>query len=646
MTALTDTVPAANPASPPPPAPQGTTYAPRIVANRRQIDDRFPSLGFTVDTGGRRFFEVLLATDATLFDSANVSRRNDTNFYSSSRQHGLIPAADSVHPYLVPVAVLRGFAQAVPRPREIFYAAVAYQGADGSNPDFSLAPQLLPSAAPSVSIAKDFTGTTLATVLAVSVDKLRRVGATLDDPVPPSDREDTAEGEDGYGAPALSLTYTLPEPAHSAPPASNVGVQSNHDPLPDYQLALLPGQRDTGGGPQPKRVRDPLLPGQTDSPTSNGHKHQVGHAMDFALGADYDPDQQEPDYLADDEDDTDYTVAGTAALSDSYHGMDDVDRHPRTYQSLDDPAATPAPATTGQPPTAVTSRALVPDDKMRILERVGALESGNDYSAINADGEYEGRFGTDHPAYHHYHVGLSYGFIQFTQDSGKLGQLLRLMQSRDQDAFSEAFGPDASQLIAVTTSPGPPSRKSPEGRSPRVQPVAGADIWQEPWVSRFRAAGRNTSFQAAQRELAATGYLDPMLEFAGWLGLDTERALTLVADRSVQMGVGGAKRWIVSTVGPINAPAVRQQALTSLGFADLHSFQVSVPHLHADGDWGPNTHAAMVAALRRLGAASPVPIPTTEQMVDALLRQAATEPWHARVEALRIADISDARYGL
>jgi hypothetical protein len=642
MTALTDTVPAANPATPSPQVPQGPTYAPRIVANRRQIDDRFPSLGFTVDTGGRAFFEVLLATDATLFDPANAGRRNSTNFYSSSQQHGLIAAADSVHPYLVPSAVLRGFAQAVPRPREIFYAAIAYQGADGSGPDFSQPPQLLPSTSPSVSIAKDFTGTTLATVLAVSVDKLRRVGATLDTTVPPSDREDTAEAEDGYGAPALSFASVPPEPAHDTPLASSQGFESNHGPIPDYQLALLPGQRNHDSGAQPKRVRDPLLPGQTGSVTASGH----AQAMDFALGIDYDADQQEPDYLADDEDDTDYSVAGTTALSNGYHGMDDLDRHPRAYQSLDDPHPAPAPTTNGQPTTVATARALVPDDKMRILERVGALESGNDYSAINADGEYEGRFGTSHPAYHHYHVGLSYGFIQFTQDSGKLGHLLRMMQSRDPDGFKQAFGPDAAQLIAVTTAAGPPSRKAPEGRSPRVQPVAGADIWQEPWLSRFRTAGQNAQFQAAQRELAATGYLDPMLEFAGWLGLDTERALTLVADRSVQMGVGGAKRWIISTVGPINAPAVRQQALSTLGFADLHSFQASVAHLHADGDWGPNTHAAMVWALRRLGASSPVPIPTTEQMVDALLRQAASEPWHARVEALRIADITDVRYGL
>jgi hypothetical protein len=201
-------------------------------------------------------------------------------------------------------------------------------------------------------------------------------------------------------------------------------------------------------------------------------------------------------------------------------------------------------------------------------------------------------------------------------------------------------------LIAVTTASGPPSAKSPGGRSARVQPVAGTDLWQEPWLSRFRTAGANPRFQAAQRELAARAYLDPMLRFAGWLGLSTERALTMAADRSVQMGPGGARRWIISAVGPLGAEAARLQALAALGYPDLRSFQAATPGLRADGEWGPNTHAAMVSALRALGPASPVPIPTTDQMIEAMLRRGASEPWHGRIEALRAAAIPDVRYAL
>ena len=221
-----------------------------------------------------------------------------------------------------------------------------------------------------------------------------------------------------------------------------------------------------------------------------------------------------------------------------------------------------------------------------------------------------------------------------------------MMRDRDAATFAQTFGPDADRLIDVTTATGPASSAVPDGRSARVQPVAGADLWVEPWVSRFRAAGAIEAFKAAQRELAARAYLDPMLRFAGWMGLDTERALTIAVDRAIQMGVHGACRWISEAVGPLSAPATRQQALAALGYPDLRSFQASVAGLDADGEWGPNTHAAMVGALRALGSASPVPIPTTDQMVETLARRAASESWHARVDTLRSADLPAIRYQL
>jgi hypothetical protein len=357
--------------------------------------------------------------------------------------------------------------------------------------------------------------------------------------------------------------------------------------------------------------------------------------MGLALGADFDSDQEPPDYLADDDDgDGDSSYGETTALDTGHQdAVDELDLHPSRFQSLDTPQVTAAAA---QP--------LTVDDKMRLIDRIAQFESGGDFAAVNADGEFEGHFGANHPAYHRYHVGLSYGFIQFTQDSGKLGQLLKMMKDRDPDSFSQVFGPDSDQLIAVATASGPPSAKATGGRSARVQPVAGADLWQEPWLSRFRAAATNPRFQAAQRELAARAYLDPMLQFAGWLGLDTERALTMVADRSIQMGPGGARRWIISAVGPLGAEAVRRQAMAALGYQDLRSFQAATPGLRADGEWGANTHAAMVSALRALGTASPVPIPSTDQMIEAMVRRAASEPWHARIETLQAAAIPDVRY--
>jgi hypothetical protein len=545
----------------------------------------------------------------------------------------------------VPSAVLRGFGQAVPRPNAIFYTVIAYDDGDGANPAFAQPPSLLSTAAPSVSISRDFTGATLATVLAVSVDKLQRVGSSQAAPSPPSPKEDAGEGEDGYGALPVGPPAPPAPPQAAVPePAARAAAAEPAHPADDFRLAVLPLVAPPtvmpSAGVQPP---DPLLPGQrAPGPAAgvphNGHSGHNGHAaLSLALGADFDPGQAAPGYLADDGGDGDSGYGSSAALGADYQDeVDELDLYPGRFQALDEPQQAAGAAA---PPLTV-------DGKMRLIDRVAQFESGGDFSAVNADGEFEGRFGADHPAYHRYHVGLSYGFVQFTQDSGKLGQLLKMMRDRDPDEFARVFGPDSGQLITITTASGPPSAKSPGGRSARVQPAAGTDLWQEPWLSRFRTAGANPRFQAAQRELAARAYLDPMLQFAGWLGLNTERALTMVADRSIQMGLGGARRWIISAVGPLEAEATRRQALAALGYPDLRSFQAATRGLRVDGEWGPNTHAAMVSALRALGPASPVPIPTTDQMIEAMVRRGASEPWHSRIEALRAAAIPDARYTL
>lgn len=656
----------------PPPASGKTgpiTYAPRITANRRQIDNRFPSLSFAVDTGGQPYFEVILTTDLTLFDPANASKRTNSNFYSSRHDSGLIPALEASHPYLVPSAVLRGFAGG-PRPSAIYFTLIAYQGKDGSGPTFSQAPGSLATGAPSVAISRDFTGNTLATVLSVSVDKLRRLGAEKAEAPATggpaaSAAEDTGEGEDGRGAPPPIASPRTRSSAPGAPPPAG-HVHGNGGPslasaptaptatkafAPDsaYQLAVLPTPNQATPPGRTVPSRDPLLPGEGQARTYDDTYGKLP-ALSVSQGSAFESSQpDEPDYLADDEDDQDYrgqaaaTATATLAVGYGDEAEDlELDRHAGGYQSLDGPAVSPAPAMS-EP----TARPLTVDDKMRIIDHVAPFESGGDYGAINADGEFKGTFGTTHPAHQQYHVGLTYGLIQFTQDSGKLGELLRMMRERDPDAFAKTFGPDSDELLRVTNAVGPASSHSAGGRSARVQPVAGADLWQEPWVARFRAAAQNDHFKAAQRELAAKAYLDPMLKFAGWLGLDTERALTIVLDRSVQMGVGGAKRWIISAVGPLGAEATRQQALSALAYADLRGFQAATPGLRADNQWGPSTHAAMVDALRRkLGSASPVPIPTTEQMIEAIARRASSETWHARVDSLRSLDLPNTRYQL
>jgi hypothetical protein len=147
------------------------------------------------------------------------------------------------------------------------------------------------------------------------------------------------------------------------------------------------------------------------------------------------------------------------------------------------------------------------------------------------------------------HVGLSYGFIQFTQDGGNLGRLLRAMRERDEEKFDRIFGSDAEELVRVTNLPGEKTKvsdaSSPTGyarRSPRVQPVGGVDIWEEPWVSRFVEAGHEEVFQTVQLEMAVSLYFDPMLKVAEEYEVCSEKGLCILMDRCVQMGRGGCKK--------------------------------------------------------------------------------------------------------
>jgi hypothetical protein len=626
-------------------------------------------LAFTIHRDDREYFEVLLATDRSLFAPANAARRNAGNFYSSRQDSGLVRAVGPTAVYLAPAAVLRAFAQATPRPSAIYYTLITYRAADGTDPAFAQLPESLPTSAPSVSLSVDFRAQTLANTMGVHLRMLRRFHGQEQAAAPArapaaarqaevSAEDDAGEGEDG---------------AYRQPAAPSAALSS---------FATPPGLRQ---GQRAVEVGSALA-----RPTGNGHRGKNGEAAppaediayddgygDFseeealweeAQESDYPPDAPEPDYLEGDdgqEDDSgddsqadddeqpapaalrrdeeeeeedgegDYPVErGMSAYADEAEGYRFEEGAP-AYQALEQPDnGGTAPAAAAPPPLQIA-------DKLRIIERVAKAESGRDtYSAINADGEFEGKFGKKHKAYQRYHIGLSFGLIQFTQDSGNLGRLLTLMRQRDAAEFDRIFGPKADDLLAVTNAAGPPSAEVKGGRSARVQPVDGADLWQEPWLSRFRQAGKHRPFQAAQNELAATLFLDPMLRFASWLGLDTERALSVVVDRAVQMGTGGAQRWIIGAVGPVQTAAQRQQSLAALHYPDLRHFQAATPGLTADGEWGPLSHAALVAALRGLGSASPVSVPSRDQMLDALVRHAAGQPWADRVQRLR--DLPDA----
>jgi ABC-type branched-subunit amino acid transport system ATPase component len=120
-----------------------------------------------------------------------------------------------------------------------------------------------------------------------------------------------------------------------------------------------------------------------------------------------------------------------------------------------------------EPSIALEVRPLDIPEKVRLLRMVARAESGRDgYSAINPDNEYND---PHHPAYHRYHIGLSFGFIQFTQRSGLLGQTLKAARTRSlagtapSERFEALFGSDWQQLLDVTNASSAEARVAPVG---------------------------------------------------------------------------------------------------------------------------------------------------------------------------------------
>lgn len=126
--------------------------------------------------------------------------------------------------------------------------------------------------------------------------------------------------------------------------------------------------------------------------------------------------------------------------------------------------------------------------------------------------------------------GLSYGILQWTQKSGNLGVLLAAMQEADPAGFASIFGSAWRKVLEAT------ARGS-------LEPVDGANLWDEPWASRFVAAGRHPPFIEVQWSLAQAGdHWRGAEDGASRLGVRTERSMTLFFDRSVHQGPAGVAR--------------------------------------------------------------------------------------------------------
>jgi hypothetical protein len=121
-----------------------------IRANRGEVSDRFPMLGFTVRTGARPYFETVVTTDPTLLDAKQREHRASNKFWSS-RGLGPLPAERGEAVFIIPDDVLRRFAGA----ERLFYAVATFADRTRNSPE---AVRLPPEATPFVSLSSSYTG--------------------------------------------------------------------------------------------------------------------------------------------------------------------------------------------------------------------------------------------------------------------------------------------------------------------------------------------------------------------------------------------------------------------------------------------------------------------------------------------------------
>ncbi len=180
--------------------------------------------------------------------------------------------------------------------------------------------------------------------------------------------------------------------------------------------------------------------------------------------------------------------------------------------------AVSGPKVGGQAPLEATNtepRRTVMDIAARVIDYVARGESRGRFWAQNRNTDGQG---------------LSYGLLQWTQRSGALGKLLAKMNTADPVTFAATFGLDAGLLLQTTRSPTEAVRMS-------------LPLWQEPWTSRFTAAGHVRAFQLAQAEAAKTGASwQAALDIAEIFGVRTERSLVLFFDRANHHGGQGARK--------------------------------------------------------------------------------------------------------
>jgi LysM repeat protein len=125
---------------------------------------------------------------------------------------------------------------------------------------------------------------------------------------------------------------------------------------------------------------------------------------------------------------------------------------------------------------------MTQNEKKQIGASVALCEmDSNGFSSINEDQEFVGKkygkHGIETDTYSRIvHVGLSYGMIQFAQDVGALGKVLKKMKERNPSKFINIFGGGDSgisdSLVTLTTTGRPDLANNAE------IPLSGLDYWK------------------------------------------------------------------------------------------------------------------------------------------------------------------------
>lgn len=329
-----------------------------------------------------------------------------------------------------------------------------------------------------------------------------------------------------------------------------------------------------------------------------------------------------PDEAFEDLDDRPLPPANGAAASsgDRPAGPGDADA-PGGGEAAGGGEATDAPAqpaAPGRDESAVPPAALDPPLMRRIIYLATARPGEQPpYSRAqpNLDGE-----------------GLRYGIGRFSQASGDLGALLAMMAAEDEPRFREVFGdtsddmlpePDVDGLLRGTSAPVPAGSAD---FSARLADVGGRPLWDPAWIRKFKAAAEIEGFRTVQYRFTAERTLIPILPFARDLGLATERGLTMLTERTILLGLAPAREFVIAAAGPINTDALRSAALAHVAAdpanATLAAFQAARAIPEAAGQFGPLSHAALVAALRETGN-PPLQLPSPGLMLDQLVQAAS-----------------------